>query len=830
MSPLFWEIENSGINIQGSVIKPRFLSFDFKQGYTDDKEAGRRIFQPRIWKGQNRNVLNIPEFIVRGLESGDVGYVSLVDALKDVVPFMHLIQLFYMLTVLRVARSNEVNMKKFVCFLDEVNTMTTRYFSALTTIAEREKKLSNSDKAPDVERAEKEYLQDILISCANLPDITNDIKNTQGGLALMSFVLIGQEADENNWAPKNLIKAGTKNIDHPYKNLYVAGTPINILHASASATRDGKRALGSPKLLNACKDNIEELQFATSGSRAVKASSNEEALAKGPRGVFGYYTGAFVQPDVKIFKSYLVLNDNDYNINDPDNSGPFVRGVLGAVSGDVREKIERELVVFNDGGTTVEERVGFLGLLNWVVGTLGKSASDLEVQLNSGYDQALQAVKMLNGNYNTVEDFLFDFSKNSILTDITDITSRMSGEKQDEIDDSEELESPQEDYFGNNNKTFSEEDFEDTDSEQVEPDNGGFNAGGSDDLERDDDFGDSDSDETDFRGEVKNEPEQQSDTGFGSPPEPEQPKQGGGQKRPESSDSVDRSAEQQKKGEGPKKQQSPEQDFESFDREDRKRKHKQNYTDVVEEDFNMSENPFESFGGSGRVGPSQTMLGIRELSRMLMDHIQKFVGNFSRITSFVVESDGAIAVNNVRLNLKFNENDLRFMPLDLALKLSKGYLSEIFLFYDIYKFKNLEVFKVLNMNIVNGRMSRELGVRRGNWAKVVRKFRYIQVFELGGINMLEEEAEVKMNRRERESKANKTINDGVRRSFGLPPMSVGWMGDFWKSDKVPRIAKYAGAIAGVGAMFWAASILGIFALPVGLMVGKSISEGRKNGK
>lgn len=135
---------------------------------------------------------------------------------------------------------------------------------------------------------------------------------------------------------------------------------------------------------------------------------------KGQLGYFVYTNGATNKSNIqKVFKSYLALNDNDFNPQSPSDSGIFTTQLLSNAG----DELTRQSLIENDllrPDGTVREEVGFMGLSKMLM----SDPSKLVERLTAGYNvvwEFMQANGLAN-RYDCVEDYLVDCSFDSLFT------------------------------------------------------------------------------------------------------------------------------------------------------------------------------------------------------------------------------------------------------------------------------------------------------------------------------------------------------------------------------------------------------------------------------
>lgn len=126
-------------------------------------------------------------------------------------------------------------------------------------------------------------------------------------------------------------------------------------------------------------------------------------------------------PDkIKVVKSYLVLNDNDYTSDGP---GKFTKGMLKNITDPViAENLINEDFYPEDPNTGkryTNPLVGFKGLIEYIGSNIPNF--NLNANLEAGYREVEKLLSGLgivgqNGRYSNIEEYVFDYSPEAIFT------------------------------------------------------------------------------------------------------------------------------------------------------------------------------------------------------------------------------------------------------------------------------------------------------------------------------------------------------------------------------------------------------------------------------
>ena len=305
----------------------------------------------------------------------------------NVIPYLKAFQLMVLCATGRNISYNGMSArgKKMQFILDEAQAMN-KQLGLLKT--EMEKFLK--DNKPTKERpitAEYKYVERLQKVLDSLFSGSVEFRNTTGRTGNVGLIMLGQQSDCSAWA------TGTLKRD-----------PFGFLVGNCSMKMLGKGAADNTK-------------YSLNG--AVPAGNN----LLGNMGYFALIDGALADkgnPDsAKVVKTYLVLNENDYNENNP---GKFTNGMLA----NVIDPVLRESLINNDfypmdenGNRYVNKLVGFQGLVEYIGSNIPNF--NLNANLEAGYRECEKLLSGLgivgeNGAYSCIEEYLFDCSQESLFT------------------------------------------------------------------------------------------------------------------------------------------------------------------------------------------------------------------------------------------------------------------------------------------------------------------------------------------------------------------------------------------------------------------------------
>lgn len=141
----------------------------------------------------------------------------------------------------------------------------------------------------------------------------------------------------------------------------------------------------------------------------------------------------------------------------------------------------------------------------------------------------------------------------------------------------------------------------------------------------------------------------------------------------------------------------------------------------------VENNPFELYKSGSKT---DTLLSVKEMTKILSNDIAKHIGPPEMITHFSI-SAGNLLFNDIAYIPEFEESFIQSLPMVLQEKVRAGILADFFDMGTIYKFKNLECL-YLDKDLAQGRARKEMGIGfRKKWSVLFKKFKYLNYIELG---------------------------------------------------------------------------------------------------
>jgi hypothetical protein len=513
-------------------------------------------------------------------------------------------------------------------------------------------------------------------------------------------------------------------------------------------------------------------------------------LTEGDRGYFLRVRDAKVSTqaaeDLQIIKSYLVLNKNDFNYEDYKSGNvdktSFTGGLLTNISDDaLADSIVRGDFLNED--ESIRDSIGFDGLMKLIMGGAANSEAEIARKMSISYVLMSEVfTKMgLSSRYSTLEEYLYDCSLESIfsLDELLDMYSGISG-----VRNSDESSIPV-DMFNNNrtNQTDITSPIIGSDLDTLE----GSNA----DLYED------------AFDTMPNEELDQQPRPEGTPNQPTVEKTQPSSPRVTPSNST-------------------------VETEPSTRPNNQSgYSGVYTEELQMRQNPFQIFGILNK--PISVLNSIKMMSKMMMDEIKRFAGDYNMVESFEVTEKGLI-INNIAFKPFIPDHIIESMPFTMRAQVASGNLAELFHFENLRHFKNLSVLRIDNSRLAEGRVRREVGLSPNqDWYSLFSKYRSLRELYIGGKPITDAASSKEY---EDSGRGGFSLTEKLRNIFKLPAsiVSNSRMEGMWNSGPVKVATGAVGWTLGVKAVALAASFFGPWGLLMGAFAGYGAYKQFKKNK
>lgn len=650
------------------------------------------------------------------------------------IPYLKALQLFMLVTHYRSSGIFESS-KKFFAFLDEGQRFNGAYKDFLVHLKTTMQKLK--PRKGDTPSSGFTYAE--KLSNAFGDSLSSDVStllNTTGRQGNVSLFLLGQDGDPAGWGD------GVHDWAHS-----VFGEIVSKCSLKLSGIASGNSTMYGLSGFN-CK-----------GIELVRGAK---------RGYFVKSNGVKSESGGEVFKSYMVLLENDYESQ--PNDGSVAKLLANVESASVRTKLLNE-DVYNNG--VLNQRLGFVGLIEYLA--KHNAGTDFVKTLDLGYEICEKAMnKARITGYSCVEEYLYDCSVDSIFT-LGQLVKGLEGKE-------------------NESGQFKEEDFEGV-SENAQ----GFTTPSLrvpvEGISHAPNVVESEpvvtpSDKFEIPSGILNEdgsvPEGSASEGFnkGVP-----------------------NVEEQEQEDVPINERT------GFGNE--------NDYQVYDKPLEMRDNPYEMYGS--KPTPLQMMNTLDSMSAVLLKTIEAAFGSLNRIEKFEVTGDGCIILNDVYFKPQFPEGFVDTIPFDLRRAVSKRNYIELFNLRDLRKFVGLTQLAFEDVNFAETRVRPELGLRSNDsWVRLFSKMWNLRIIKIGGsvFDKFNKSDDYESNR----SYQGFKLSEKLRNTFQMPSVSNSRMGKFYQSKHIPVWGKVALTVGGVAGMFALASFLGLFALPIGIMGGSLLRK------
>lgn len=654
----------------------------------------------------------------------------------SVLPYLKLLQLYYLLGSIRANVENKPNFGGPITFaiLDEFQMNIKDNLSKLITTLQSEVKIAKEMK-DDNEKEKKRYVLKIMTVVQRLASETDTFINTDGRKSQCRAIYLGQNADYDVW--KSDPVDAVKNLS----SAWYSKTSFRFFGRNCGT---GSYAPAKTGAISEFVDNKETFGYWTSAIGAGKVDKIK---------------------DWPVFKAYSVLNENDFNADDPSMSGRCTTGVLDNIQDEnVKADLIQNVFVMDDGqgNKIIRPEVGFLGLIRKLSGF---SENELADALSEGYEVIWKVMCKygLNQKYPDIETYLFDTSLESIYTldEIRKgvcVDNEVKQEDKDSYDDDELIFGP-DDLYRDNTDAY----------DVVQPTQGQIKVVAQDN--------------TSMPGQVQANPTPQN--------RPVRPV------RPQSQPQYQAQSQYQVQ---PQYQRPMQQNQQS------------SYTGHLRVD----DNPFEIYDTTSNYG---SLLSVKEITRLIQEDIERVIGNSSLISDFRVTRDGVLVFNGIAYMPQFDDDFLNSLPLAIKGQVMNGQLVELFDLGKVYKFSNLTSFVIENETLAQGRARKEMGIGfRKRWSWLFKKFTYLQQIVVGD----------KVYTRENpDSDVEKSILDRFKNNplSTFSPPGSGLLNKVWDSKPTRAIVGAIGWTAGVWVTWTLASLLGPWGLIFGaIATGKTYQQ------
>ena len=786
MASALWEMERY-FNSQGH--DARLFSIDGKDGF----------------KGNSKSPRYYP--FSRGLPDGLPFHANEF----TVVPYLKAIQLFCLATLVRTrgAEGYDTSKKLFI-IMDEIqgfSRKTTPFFARIRdylTKLSKEKGRGNTEANPL-----EDYLNKFLEAFdSDIGTQLSQVRDVTGGTGNAAMILIGQKVKPAEWSfeVKEAGKSTTKNLEATSSFAYrmLISTNIKFIGKNAgTGTIYGITKLRIPGASLVDDEKIMGYWVSTSDAQPKDDSS-------------------------KVFKSYLTLNDNDFNADAFRRKDwkemPFTGGVLKNMDESTQKRIiEQDLM---DKGT-VRDSIGILGLMRMIAG--GDDAT-LAKNMSAGYilmDKLFRDLGLAS-RFETVEEYLHDCSPDSIFT-FAELEG-MFGNAQNQVSDV--------DLMGDSPSGVSQPSWanatvlEDNPSVEVNPN-----------LEdEDEDLGDSDFDEI-AENAFPNQTAPQRIPVIPIVPPPV------GRIQPDVAETLDAPTWQSniatddelgvfERGNStldedifserethhseptinqtPPIQQAPQKPLNVHAEHGHSAQpinQQMGYSNVYSEPMKIENNPFKNTRAKSNM---TTAYALKVISKQIVKQIEQMLGSLDRVETFEATSTGLV-INGYAFRPKFDKEFIELLPFDIQQDIARGNLTPLFDFDAVYSFKHLDTFIIDNTRLAEGRIKRELQLpNKMTWYKLLQRKKFLKRIVIAGQEITDRES---CDIYENGGKAGYELEEQLSDKFQMRPFKETPLGKLWQTRPAKIATGALGATAGVKAVMVGVSIFGGWGLLFGAFAG-----------
>lgn len=714
-------------------------------------------------------------------------YVPLAGADFAAIPYIKSLQMAFVLAQYRASGTLSSDHRMFM-ILDECEQFSTSALNSLLVHMESYSK--NREKTEEAQALRKYGAKVFTAYGADLESNMNTSLNTTCGTGRVSFLLLGQDSNHASW------KAPATH----FSELMLQKSKYKILGKN-SGTIGGYGFSADDPLVSTFIENP---------------------------ACFGYWTcfgGAKPPKPIKeVIKSYVVLNENDFNPElyalrespDPAVNSKWKNGFAGSLlNGPTMNESKRQRVIDEDllnVDRTVREQVGFAGLMKFISDC---SDAELAAKLSKGYELAEQFMKMtgLAQRYSCVEEYLFDCSLESIYT-INELVSLIDNPSEAPVVSATQpsvesgvIDAPARGMFGEN----------------VPPQPDSLTPGVSEQGQQP---GVSDEDDDDDFDTMPEESAESAEAEGGAP-------ENRGSERPEGfyGAAPESSAKDTPNGKAGGRTGAGSGSFAggASSPVNARTAYKKAYSEPLV----IADNPFKAYGQGDTLVPS--VMCWKEMSNIIKKEIARVYGGLSRITTVAVTASGALVFNGVVFAPVLDEEFIESLPYVDRDKVRNGNLVEFFNFNTLYDFKNIQELVVESPEVAEGRVRREMGIKpRQDFDILFKYFRSLRGLRMGDSEFVRGEG--KATAKKQGGNDGFKLSQMLKEKFhmgndgGPDPTSDSRMSRVWQSKPVRYATSALGWTVGIKAVTLAATLLGPWGLLFGAFaVGNAVVDARHNG-
>ncbi len=309
----------------------------------------------------------------------------------NVLSYMKMIQLMIISASARKTGYNGMTSnKKMMFILDEAQAMN-KSLGSLKDEIEAYLKAHRVTKDNPI-TPEIEYLKKVRSFINNMYSGVTSFRNTDARVGYVGAIILGQQSDCSAWSSGGAMKRDT----------------LGFLVGNCSAKLLGKDACDGTKYsLGGCEpagnNFLGKMGYFALVPKALADKSSKDS--------------------VKVVKTYLVLNQNDYQDDGMGgSSGHCTGGMLKNVTDPrIRDQLINEdfTTLDQSGNRVINPLVGFPGLIQYIGQNI--DGFDLVTNLSAGYNEIDKLLSGLGitgegGKYSCIEEYVYDYSPSGIFS------------------------------------------------------------------------------------------------------------------------------------------------------------------------------------------------------------------------------------------------------------------------------------------------------------------------------------------------------------------------------------------------------------------------------
>lgn len=240
-----------------------------------------------------------------------------------------------------------------------------------------------------------------------------------------------------------------------------------------------------------------------------------------------------------------------------------------------------------------------------------------------------------------------------------------------------------------------------------------------------------------------------------------------------------------------------------------------NYDNVYNDKIDLAINPFTQ---KGKHGVTSMINAFNRMSEILLNEIRKVFGDLSRVRSLEVTGNGLV-INDIAFRPQFDKEVIDTFPYDIRGKVSRGDIVELFHFRNLTRFRNLEVLRIDNARLAEGRVRREIPLSpKKSWFALFNKMRSLNELYIAGEKIVDDTT---AEQYEDNGRGGFSLTEKLREKFQMRQSAVSDspLEKVWNSRPVKVVGNAVGWTIGVKTVTVAASLFGGWGLLFGAFAG-----------